>query len=398
MFSHLFKLIWNKKKQNALLITEMFISFIVMFAVFTLVVFSYKNYKQPMGFDYEDVWAINFFPPENIKTADSAAMFHDALKKMMMAMGPIKEISFCSSNLPFAMSTRNSMINYGSHKSVNTNIYSTEQTYKDVLNMHVIQGRWFNKSDDGSKYTPIVITKKLKEDLFGNESPIGKILGEFDPGKGTSQNRFKVMGVVNNMKDNGSYQAIENGMYEKMDSFWMQWAGNMLIKVKPGTDAAFESKLFKTLSNAIGTSIEIEHLDKKLVSKNKVMVVPMIIAFIVAGFLIINVALGLFGVLWYNINKRKGEIGLRRAVGASGNSVSKQLVAEVLVLSTISLVLGCFFAFQFPLLNVFDLAAGTYLIAIALAVVFIYALVTVCALYPGKQAAAIYPAVALHEE
>lgn len=103
-------------------------------------------------------------------------------------------------------------------------------------------------------------------------------------------------------------------------------------------------------------------------------------------------------MLWYNINKRKGEIGLRRAVGATGNSVSKQLVGEVLVLSTISLVLGCFFAVQFPLMNVFDLPAGIYLIAIAMAVAFIYALVTVCALYPGKQAAAIYPAVALHEE
>lgn len=398
MFTHLFKLIWNKKKQNALLIIEMFISFIVMFAVFTLVVFSVRNYRQPMGFDYEDVWAINFTPPENIKSNDSAAMFHDALKKSMMAMGPIKEISFCGFNLPFSMSTSNSMINYGSHKNVLANTYNAEETYKDVLNMHMLEGRWFNKSDDASRYNPVVITKKLKEELFGNESAVGKILGQFDPGKATSTNSYKVMGVVDDIKDKGSYQAIENGMYVKMDSNWLHWAGNMLIKVKPGTDAAFESKLFKTLSNAIGTSIEIEHLDKKLESKNKVMLVPMIIAFIVAAFLIINVALGLFGVLWYNINKRKGEIGLRRAVGATGNSVSNQLVGEVLVLSTISLIIGCFFAFQFPLLNVFDLAAGIYLIAIALAVVFIYALVTVCALYPGKQAAAIYPAVALHEE
>jgi putative ABC transport system permease protein len=174
--------------------------------------------------------------------------------------------------------------------------------------------------------------------------------------------------------------------------------GDYAFKVKPGTDATFESKLFKTLSNTIGTNIEIEHLDKKLVSKNKIMVVPMIIAGVVAGFLIINVALGLFGVLWYNINKRRGEIGLRRAVGATGNSVSKQLVGEALVLATISLLLGCFFAFQFPLLNVFDLASGTYIAAIVLSVVFIYVLVTLCALYPGKQAAAIYPAVALHEE
>ena len=87
----------------------------------------------------------------------------------------------------------------------------------------------------------------------------------------------------------------------------------------------------------------------------------MIIMVIVAGFLIINVALGLFGVLWYNINKRRGEIGLRRAVGATGNSISKQLVGEAMVLSTISLIIGSFFAVQFPLLNVFDLPASAYI-------------------------------------
>jgi putative ABC transport system permease protein len=49
-------------------------------------------------------------------------------------------------------------------------------------------------------------------------------------------------------------------------------------------------------------------------------------------------------------------------------------------------------------LNVFDLPASVYLIAMLLAVVFIYLLVLVCSLYPGKQASAILPAVALHEE
>ena len=103
-------------------------------------------------------------------------------------------------------------------------------------------------------------------------------------------------------------------------------------------------------------------------------------------------------MLWYNINKRRGEIGLRRAVGATGNSVSSQLIKESMILATLSLILGTFFAVQFPLLNVFDLSAGIYLAAILLSVVFIYILVFLCSLYPGKQAAAIYPAVALHED
>jgi len=47
---------------------------------------------------------------------------------------------------------------------------------------------------------------------------------------------------------------------------------------------------------------------------------------------------------------------------------------------------------------VFDLSSNTYFIAIGLSIVFIYLLVFVCALYPGKQAAGIYPAIALHED
>jgi putative ABC transport system permease protein len=89
---------------------------------------------------------------------------------------------------------------------------------------------------------------------------------------------------------------------------------------------------------------------------------------------------------------------LRRAVGAPGHAVSAQLVYEALILATLSLIIGSFFAVQFPLFNVFDLPASVYLFAMLFATIFIYLLVLVCSLYPGKQAAAIYPAVALHEE
>jgi len=89
------------------------------------------------------------------------------------------------------------------------------------------------------------------------------------------------------------------------------------------------------------------HLTDERKRINSITLVPMIILIIVAGFLIINVALGLFGVLWYNINLRKSEIGLRRALGASGNAVSKQLVGEALVLSTFALIIGSFLQFSF---------------------------------------------------
>src|SRR3954471_9040171 len=141
MFMHLFKLIWNKKKQNFLLITEMFVSFLVIFGVFTLIVFYYHNYKQPIGFDYENVWEANYFPP-HIESNDSVLLFHDAMTKMIKSYPEVEDISFTGSNTPFSMSTNNTMIGYGNNTDILSNVYQAEESYKNVLNFKMLEGRW----------------------------------------------------------------------------------------------------------------------------------------------------------------------------------------------------------------------------------------------------------------
>jgi putative ABC transport system permease protein len=394
MFKHLFKLIWNKKKQNSLLLLEMLISFLVMFAVFTMMVYYSTNYKKPMGMEHANVWTINYNNPLKTTSGDSLNKFYEALKLTLKSLPQVKELSLTSVNTPFSTNTMQTGLNFNGRQLRSINQYEVETAYKDVLTVTLLEGRWFSKEDITAINRPIVINKTLKDELFGKEPAAGKVFGDAE-----GKNKTKVIGVVEDIKVNGDYAIAGKAMYKLMDTASLQWINKMLIRVAPGADAAFESKLYKAMANSMKNSnVEIEHLASKRKTINNFSLIPMIVMLIIAGFLVINVALGLFGVLWYNINKRRGEIGLRRAVGASGKSVSVQLVAEALILTTLSVIIGSFFAIQFPLLNVFDLPAGIYLKALFGAIVFIYALVMLCAFYPGKQAAAIYPAVALHEE
>jgi putative ABC transport system permease protein len=394
MFKHLFKLIWNKKKQNFLLITEMLVSFLVIFAVFTLLVYYYQNYKKPIGIDYENVWIVNYNNTFQTKNTDSLDQFYETLVQTINSLPQVKGISFTSQNIPFTQNQNIGGITFNNKKIEGNDWYTVDDHYQEVLNMHLLEGRWFNKGDAIAKDKPIVINSDLKEKLFGQDRAVGKLIGD-----GDNNRKMKVIGVVQAIKIKGDYADTEIGLYNRTDTGSFRWLGTILMKVTPDADAAFEGRLYKTLANYMKNSdVEIEHMTNKRKNTNYFTLVPMIVLLIVAGFLIVNVALGLFGVLWYNINKRRGEIGLRRAVGASGKSVSVQLVSESMVLATLSLIIGTFFAVQFPLLTVFDLPPGVYLTAMALSVLFIYLLVFICSLYPGKQAAAIYPAVALHEE
>ncbi|WP_210462184.1 ABC transporter permease [Rufibacter roseolus] len=393
MIRHLFKLIWNQKKSNFLLITEIFFSFLVLFAVLSFIIYNYHNYTQPLGFKYDRVWQL-WLNPNTDSAAHNIAVQQQLIQRVR-SFPEVEHASLANSNTPFAFSQMNNVLSYKSKKDVETDIFDVQDDYKNVLGMEVSRGRWFGPQDNGSLHDPIVINKKLQEELFGEEDPIGKLIPIND------STQYAVIGVVDHYRSYSEFDPEEGAYFHRINlekdknSIW----NGLVIKVRPGAGVAFEEKMVRELSRiAKDWTIEVTTQEKMRQSKAKVTTVPMIAMSLVCGFLIINVALGLFGVLWYNINRRYSEIGLRRAIGASSKQIRNQFVGEVLVIATFGLLLGLLLAVQFPLLNVFQLSSFIYWESIGAAAFLIFLLAIVCAIYPSRQASKIFPAVALHEE
>jgi len=58
MTRHILKLIWNRKRTNLLMMAEIFVSFLVLFAVVGLGVYTADNWRRPRGFSIENVWDV----------------------------------------------------------------------------------------------------------------------------------------------------------------------------------------------------------------------------------------------------------------------------------------------------------------------------------------------------
>ena len=384
MISHLFKLIWNKKKSHSLMIVEIWASFMVLFGLSTLIVVNVGNYRKPLGFAYENVWAISL--RNNQDTTEVANKIQRIIQRIR-SYPDVVSASRMSSNFPFSANQIGNSISYNK-RSIGVDMYATDEDFAKTLTMPVVLGNWYRNTDSVGKYTPIVINEKAQEGLFDNENPLGKVVDD----------RFRVVGVVNTFKAKGEFMTDKPALFELLKAD-QPWNDTMLIKVKPGTNAVFEAKLVKEIATMVtGWSVEVDYLTDSRKNQHNLVLVPVIIASIISGFLLINVALGLFGVLNLSISRRRGEIGLRRALGATGSGISTQFIGEIWVLATFAMLLGLLFAGQFPLLNVFDLPASVYITAICISVLIIYSLVTLCALFPSRQAALIQPATALHEE
>src|ERR671913_119549 len=134
MFSHLFKLIWNKKKQNFLLMLEIFLAFIGLFAGATFVLYPINNYKIPPGFEAENLWSVTFDAPDEIKSIDSLTIFRESLRRVLLSNSQIEDVSYTSVNIPYSGNGLNGAVKSNLNETY-ANIYTTEDNYANVLRL-----------------------------------------------------------------------------------------------------------------------------------------------------------------------------------------------------------------------------------------------------------------------
>jgi len=398
MIKQMFLMIWNRKRQNALMTVGIVISFFSLFLVFTTLFYMLDNYLKPLGFEFEQVWYMN--PGWSDEEPEEIL---ETLRQVEFALDSYPEIeshafSNCYLFIPAAVSLSNFM-NNGEEVSVHHGLAGDH--FPQVMGIDLVAGRWFDDRDNASQRTPIIINKQLQENFFPDQNPIGKFLVN-DDGK-----EFVIIGQIGEFRSSGDFTGSKMVYFTRastsIGSEWINDEGmfsRILFKVKPGSSRELEQRILTHCTSiAKNWTIKMGRLDESRESANRQTIIIPTIMGIICAFLIINVALGLFGVIWYNTKRRTSEIGLRRALGSTVKRIHVQIIGEALVLATFGIIIGLFFAVQFPILGVMGfIGPNIYLLATVVSVALIYIITFLCALYPGNQASNIEPAIALHDE
>ncbi|MDO7851030.1 ABC transporter permease [Hymenobacter convexus] len=399
MLRHLFTLIWNRKRANLLLISEIFFSFVVLFGVGTVLITAGRNYMAPRGFEPTQVWRLLVRAGQGQKMP--RAELDDVLRQVKALPG-VQTVALTSNNLPFTFNTNNSDFVYKGRKTPFANTYDADDHYAEALRLRLREGRWFAPGDDGTHHRPVVISENMRQYLFGDEPALGKIFTYNIPGKATKpEDEFQVVGVVDNVRMTTDFDEAIPSVWKRLIPYdTTHWeTAAVLVRVAPGQGGMLQEKIARTVAGVTRQwSTEVRVMEDDRLHRRLYTLVPVVGLCLMGLFLIINVALGLFGVLWYNISQRRAEIGLRRAMGATGAGIGWQFLGEMMVVTTFGVLLGTLLAAQFPLLHAFDLATQPYVLAIAAAAGAVYLITALCAWQPSRLAAAIQPALALREE
>ncbi len=271
--------------------------------------------------------------------------------------------------------------------------------YFRTMETPIVMGRDFSDHDTIGSAKVMIVAETTAHHFWGNANPIGKTMA-LTGGAGTSP-PYQVIGVVKDSK------------YQELTEQQLKLAYLPLSQdAEPDSELNFEVRfdgptqaITAAARSTIGTAnkdaaLEFRTFDAQL---GEMLVQPRLIALLSTFFGLLALLLatiGLYGVFSYVAARRRGEIGIRMALGAAESSVTWLVLRDVIYMLAIGTVLGVavsLAAGRFIKTLLFGVqAANLATLALAAAVLCVAALLA--AYLPAHRASKMDPMAALREE
>jgi len=286
-------------------------------------------------------------------------------------------------------------------------IEGTNPAYQEVRDFRVETGRFISQRDIEERSQTVVIGKKVKQNLFREDDPIGK---EIKIGR----ERFVVIGVMEE-KEQVAFVDFDVKVFIPITTTMRRFTGTDAIdniQVQVANREATESAMAGIEEVLLNQHRQIP--DFRLVSQadilktiEKTTKTFKLMLGGIAGISLLVGGIGIMNIMLVSVTERTREIGIRKAVGATKHDIMGQFLAESVTISfvggTIGIILGIalgmaltLMARSFPDMGSLPLVISATSIAIG----FLFS-VTVgifFGMYPARKAARLDPVDALRYE
>ena len=286
------------------------------------------------------------------------------------------------------------------NKGRDTTIIGTTAEFERVRNLFVETGSFVTQADADSKSRVVVLGRKVKDELFGQENALGRVVMLSDA-------RYRVVGV----------------MRKKGMSLGWDVDDLVFIPVTSGqelfdTDALFEiiasTPRSEDVDRAIAQIKDVlirRHAHKEdftimtqgamLETMNTILNVLTAVLGGIAGISLLVGGIGIMNIMLVSVRERTREIGIRKAIGARNRDIMAQFMIEAVTLSgvggVIGIVIGVGIALLIPVfVTVLPTSVSAWSIIMAFS--FSMAVGVFFGVYPARKAAHQDPIQALRYE
>ncbi len=242
---------------------------------------------------------------------------------------------------------------YGMH-DLSVHLIGCTPGYDEVMKLELAEGRFIEKLDLDNFENVCVLSHELAQRLFPIGSGVGKIIRIRDiPFKVVGE--LKQRGIMAAVGSSLEAQDFTDDVYIPIDVFWRRigdWtmergAGSRINEQVELSQITFRVKEMRDViptADAIETIMRSRHdkedfaiitpLELLEQAKNTRLMFMAFMGLIAAISLVVG-GIGIMNIMLATVTERTREIGIRRALGANRNDITRQFLVETVVLSIV---------------------------------------------------------------
>ena len=268
--------------------------------------------------------------------------------------------------------------------------------YFRAMQIPVLQGRTFNEGDTADSPRVVVIDQYLVNRYFANRSPLGQ---EIQRGQGP-QGRFTIIGVVGTINSIDLAQPVtkERLYYPSAQ----QPRTGMALVVKSTLEPAQLVSQVRAAVQSLDPEqpiADVRTMDEWMNRSLEGRRAPMMLFVLFGIVALLLSAIGIYGVLAFNVAQRVREFGIRQALGADGQSILALVLKQGLTTSGTGLVIGLAASYglsRYLETLLFGVTARDWAVFSIVTLLLLAVAILACYI-PARRATQIDPIVALRE-
>ncbi|MEM5467707.1 ABC transporter permease [Celeribacter marinus] len=314
----------------------------------------------------------------------------------------IDQISSIRTAAPYNQTTLNAV--YGA-EDTRTSVAGTDARYLDVVDWPIVLGRSFLAAEESSGKAVCILGESVRQDLFGNTNPIGETV------------RLKAVSceVIGLLEAKGA-----SSFGTDQDDIVLMPIKAFQRRVSGSSDV---SMIYVTVADSVSTDravVEVEALmrERRRIGDNEeddfnvrdmkqlasmltgiTDVLTGLLSAVAAVSLLVG-GIGIMNIMLVSVTERTREIGIRLAVGATGQQVLLQFLVEAIVLSMIGGLVGILLGLGLAALasNFMSIPFSPDPVIVAIAFLFSAAVGVIFGYFPARRAARLDPIEALRHQ
>jgi predicted permease len=331
----------GRRLRASLVIGEVALSTTLLVGALLLIHAVFGLQHTQLGFDARDLYAVSFSVPRVGTTTDGAA-FAETLRERAARIPGAERVTLAQNAPGIGNFQALSALETPEHPATGVAPLSTSQQsvaadYFSVMRLPLLAGRSF---DQGSAArNEVIINRALAREIW----PDGKVIGRrfrntIVRPRGPAYPWHTVIGVVPDVVRNLVESSMQPTLYMPLDETTAQRL-TLLVRLH-GKDATARLKQFAASVAPDQPNVAIVNVREKL---DRTMAEPRFTMRILATFATLGVvlaAIGLFGVISYNVGQRTREIGVRMTLGATRGSIARLVVGDGIRLALLGIGAG----------------------------------------------------------